>query len=127
MDMIFKKHQRLRRAFYFFPLQLLFMTIKENLVFIFVWLLFFGFITQSIAGKYGVPYLFLYPEYFNRVGFSSYFLVGFSCGGFIMSFNVSSYIINSWRFPFLATLERPFFTFVLNNFFIPLVFLATFI
>ncbi len=127
MKVLFKKHQRLRRAFYFFPLQLLLMTIKENLVFIFVWALFFGFITKSVAAKYGVPYLFLFPEYFNHVSFASYFMVGFSCGGFIMSFNVSSYIINSWRFPFLATLERPFFTFVLNNFFIPLTFLLTFI
>src|SRR6185312_1601509 len=127
MKILFKKHQKLRRALYFFPLQLMLMTIKENLVFIFLWGLFFGFITRSIAGKYGVPYLFLYPEYYNHVSFTSYFLLGFSCGGFIMAYHVASYIINSFRFPFLATLERPFFTFILNNFFIPLVFLVTYI
>jgi len=127
MKILFKKHQKLRRAFYFFPLQLFLMTIKENLVFIFIWGLFFGFITRSVAGKYGVPYLFQYPEYFNHVSFKAFLLMGFSCGGFIMAFNISSYIINSFRFPFLATLDRPFFTFILNNFFIPLVFLITFI
>lgn len=127
MKILFKKHQRLRRAFYFFPLQLLLMTIKENLVFILLWGVFFGFITKSLAGKYGVPYLFLFPEYFDKVSFVSYFILGFSCGGFIMSFNVSSYIINSWRFPFLATLERPFFTFILNNCIIPVGFIVTFI
>ncbi len=127
MQILFKKHQRLRRAFYFFPLQLFFMTIKENLVFVFMWLLFFGFVTKAIGVKYGIPYLFLYPEYFNKVSFSSFFLLGFGCGGFIMSYNVSSYIINSFRFPFLATLDRPFFTFILNNCFIPLAFLITFV
>jgi hypothetical protein len=127
MQILFKKHQKLRRSFYFFPLQLFLVTIKENLVFVFIWALFFGFITKAIAGKYGVPYLFLYPEYFNHVSFTSYFLLGFSCGGFIMSYNVSSYIVNSFRFPFLATLERPFFIFILNNCLIPLIFLITFI
>ena len=126
MKILFKKHQGLRRAFYFFPLQLFLMTIKENLIFIFIWLMFFGFITKSIGVKYGIPYLFLYPEYYNRVSFSSFFLLGFSCGGFIISYNISSYIINSFRFPFLATLERPFFTFILNNCVIPLCFLGTF-
>ncbi|MGP8216647.1 MAG: patatin-like phospholipase family protein [Bacteroidia bacterium] len=127
MKILFRKHQGLRRIFYFFPLQLFLVTIKENLVFVFIWSLFFGFITKVIAGKYGVPYLFLYPEYFNRVSFSSYLLLGFSCGGFIMSFNVSSYIMNSFRFPFLATLERPFFIFILNNCLIPLAFLIAFV
>lgn len=103
------------------------MTIKENLIFIFIWALFVGFITGVTASKYGVPYLFLYPEYLNEVSFKSYCILGFSCGGFIMAFNVSSYIINSFRFPFLATLERPFFTFVINNCIIPLAFLITYV
>lgn len=92
----------------------------------FVWLLFFGFITRSLAAKYGVPYLFLYPEYLNRVGVRAYMILGFSCGGFIMAYNISSYIVNSFRFPFLATLDRPFFTYCINNFPIPLAFIITY-
>ena len=103
------------------------MTLKENLVFIFIWMLFVGFVSGVTASKYGVPYLFLYPEYLNQVSFKAYCILGFSCGGFIMAFNVSSYIINSFRFPFLATLERPFFTFVINNCIIPIAFLCTYI
>lgn len=126
MKVYFKKRQGLRRAFYFYPVQLILMTFKENLVYVFLWLLFFGFITRSVAAKYGVPYLFLYPEYLNHVGIRAYLILGFSCGGFIMAYNISSYIVNSFRFPFLATLERPFFVYCLNNFPIPLAFIATY-
>lgn len=126
MKIYFKQHQGLRRAFYFYPLQLVLMTLKENLPFVFVWLFFFGFITRSLAAKYGVPYLFLYPEYLNHVGIRAYMILGFSCGGFIMAYNISSYIVNSFRFPFLATLDRPFFTYCLNNFPIPLAFIITY-
>ncbi|HTA27769.1 MAG TPA: patatin-like phospholipase family protein [Bacteroidia bacterium] len=127
MKIYFKKHQKLRRAFYFFPLQLMLMTVKKNFYYIIIWLIFFGFITHSIGAKYGVPYLFLYPEYLNQVNFFSYLLLGFSCGGLIMAFNISSYVINSFRFPFLATLERPFFVYFLNNLPIPIAFIFTYI
>ncbi len=127
MKIYFKKNQTLRRAFYFFPLQLLLMTVKKNFYYILIWLIFFGFITHSIGGKYGVPYLFLYPEYLNQVNFFSYLLLGFSCGGLIMAFNISSYVLNSFRFPFLATLERPFFVYFVNNLTIPFIFIVTYI
>ena len=127
MKIYFKKQPDLRRAFYFFPLQLLLMTLKKNFSYILIWLLFFGFITRFIGTRYGVPYLFLYPEYLNKVSFLSYLILGFSCGGLIMAYNISSYVINSFRFPFLATLERPFYTFFLNNLPIPLTFVLTYI
>jgi hypothetical protein len=127
MKIYFKKHTSLRRAFYFFPFQLMLMTLKKNFYYIIVWLIFFGFITHSIGAKYGVPYLFLYPEYLNKVNFLSYLLLGFSCGGLIMAYNISSYVINSFRFPFLATLERPFFVYFLNNLPIPIAFILTYI
>src|ERR1700721_731360 len=127
MKIYFKKHQTLRRAFYFFPLQLFLMTFKKNFYYVIIWLLFLGFITHSIGAKYGVPYLFLYPEYLNQVNFLSYLILGFSCGGLIMAYNISSYVINSFRFPFLATLERPFFVYFLNNLPIPILFIITYI
>src|SRR5581483_921732 len=123
MKVYFKKKQGLRRAFYFYPVQLVLMTFKENLVYVFLWLLFFGFVARITAAKYGVRYLFLYPEYLNHVGVRAYLILGFSCGGFIMAYNISSYIVNSFRFPFLATLDRPFFVYCLNNFPIPLAFI----
>lgn len=65
--------------------------------------------------KYGVPHLFLAPEYLGRVSFFSFGILGFSFGGFIMAFNISSYITNGHRFPFIATLSKPFLKYFLNN------------
>ena len=39
-----------------------------------------------------------------------------------MAFNITSYIVDGYRFPFLGTLPRPFTHYCLNNAIIPLVF-----
>ena len=90
------------------------------------WLILFGFILQKIAPKYGIPYLFLNPEYLNNVSFWSYMIMGFGVGGFIMAFNISSYIMNAFRFPFLATTSNPFLKYCLNNFILPASFILVY-
>jgi len=117
------RNHTFRRIFYSFPFQLVLLDLKKNLGLLTFWLIFFGFITEKIAVSYGVPYLFLEPEYFDKISFVSFFIVGFSCGGFIMAYNISSFIKNADRFPFLASLRYPFMKFCLNNFFLPLLFI----
>ena len=116
------RNHAFRRVFYSFPFQLVLLDLKKNLGLLVFWLIFFGFITNKLAVSYGVPYLFLEPEYFNEISVISFFIVGFSCGGFIMAYNISSFIKNANRFPFLASLRYPFMKFCLNNFFLPLLF-----
>ena len=91
------------------------------------WIILFGIVTNQMATRYGVPYLFLSPEYFDNVSFLSYFIMGFACGGFIMAFNISSYVLNSYRFPFLATLYNPFAKYCINNSIIPALFILTYL
>lgn len=117
-------HPAFRRLIFFFPFQLLFLHVKKNLLLISIWGLLFGFVTQSLAARYGVPYLFLNPEYIDEVSPLSYFIIGFACGGFVMAFNTASYILNSFRFPFLATLSHPFTKYCFNNFIIPVFFVV---
>ncbi|CAN5867890.1 hypothetical protein BH11BAC7_BH11BAC7_29400 [soil metagenome] len=117
------RHPPVRRFIYFFPIQLLLVQVKKNPVLIIFWLLMFGFVSGRIAARYGVPLLFMDPEYCGNVNFLSYFLVGFSCGGFVMAYQISCYNHNAYRFPFLATLSRPFLRFCINNFIIPISFL----
>jgi hypothetical protein len=119
--------QRLARVIYFFPIQLLWVQFKKNHIILFFWFILFGYVSGQLAAKYGVPYLFLFPEYLGKVNFTSHLLLGFSCGGFIMAFNISAYIINGFRFPFLATLSRPFVKFCYNNFILPFVFIAVYL
>ncbi|MCW3085461.1 MAG: hypothetical protein JWP12_2827 [Bacteroidetes bacterium] len=117
-----RKHPAFRRFFYSFHFRLTLLDFKKNQLLLFFWLLFFGIITNNVAPRYGVAYLFWGPEYFDKVSFLSYFITGFACGGFIMSYNIASYIKNAFRFPFLATLRNPFMKYCLNNFFIPVIF-----
>ncbi len=119
--------QLTRRILYFFPFQLLLLHLKKNHLLLFTWLLLFGYITESIGVKYGVPYLFLYPEYFGSVGFLSYAITGFALGGFITAFNLYSYAMHGYRFPFIATIARPFLKFNINNAVIPAAFVLTFL
>jgi len=117
-----RKHPTFRRFFYSFTFRLLLLDIKKNQLLLVFWLIFFGIITNSVAPRYGVAYLFWGPEYFDKMSFYSYLISGFACGGFIMAYNIASYIKNGFRFPFLATLKNPFMKYCLNNFIIPLTF-----
>lgn len=116
------RKQRLERIFYFFPFQLLLAHLKRNHLLLIFWLFLFAVVTQNLGNGYGIPYLFLYPEYLGGVNFFSHLLLGTGIGGFVMAFNMASYIINSHRFPFIATLAKPFLKYSINNFIIPLSF-----
>ena len=74
-----------------------------------------------------MPYLFLTPEYLGEVNFLSYFIVGITSGLFVMAYHISSYIYYSYRFPFLATLDRPLWKFCLNNSIIPFIFYGVYV
>ena len=113
-----------RGIFYSFPFRFFLLNLKKNILFLIFWAILFGFITKEIGARYGIPFLFLDPEYLDKTGFLAYLIVGFSCGGFIMAYNMSSYIMNSYRFPFLATLTNPFWKYCLNNFLIPIAFIS---
>ncbi|MBL4592790.1 MAG: patatin-like phospholipase family protein [Flavobacteriales bacterium] len=117
----------IRKFIFFFPLQLLLVNLKRNHLLLLLWIILFGFVSKSIAGKYGIHYLFLAPEYLGTVSFWSYCIMGFAIGGFVMTFNISSYIINSKRFPFIAALKRPFVKFCINNSLLPLIFITYYI
>lgn len=115
------------KLIYFFPIQLLFVHIKKNQQLLLFWIMLFLTIYGKLGLKYGIPYLFLAPEYLGELSFASYFIVGFAIGGFVTAFNLSSYIMNGFRFPFLATLSKPFFKYSLNNAVLPSAFIASYV
>lgn len=87
----------------------------------------FASVSQFFGVSYGIPLLFLDPEYLGNVNFLSFLIVGFTMGGFFMAWNISFYILNSYRFEFLASLVNPFVQFCLNNIFFPLLFTIVYI
>jgi len=119
--------ESLSRIIFFFPFQLIWIQLKKSQTVLLFWILLFGYISRTIGYKYGIPHLFLYPEYLGEVNFLSHIILGFCCGIFIMAYNISTYIINGYRFPFIATLSRPFLKFCYNNSLIPWAFIILFI
>jgi hypothetical protein len=122
------KLQNLGNAFlYSFPVQLLINNIKRNHVLILCWIILFAMITGSFGKYLGIPYLFLDPEYLNKINFMSFFIIGASVAGFTMAFHITGYITDSHRFSFIGTLARPFSKFVVNNSLIPAIFFITYL
>ncbi len=115
------------KAFWFsFPIKLLVLHFRKHQIIILFWLFLFLIITGQFGGTFGIPFLFLDPEYLDKVNFLSFFIVGAAFGGFVMSWNITTYIIHGRRFEFLASLRSPFAMFCLNNFIVPATFLITY-
>lgn len=110
----------------FFPVNLLFAHLRYNLIMIFYWLFLFAIINGAFGASFGVPYLFLSPEYLGGSNYLAFFILGGSIGGFIMAFHVYSYVQLGPKYPFIATLNRPFNKFVINNSIIPIWFVVNF-
>ncbi len=113
----------LEKLFYFFPLQLLIVHLKKNQQLLLFWLILFLILFGELGVKYGIPLLFYAPEYLGQLSLWSYGILGLSFGGFVMAFNIASYIMNGFRFPFLATLSKPFLKYCINNSLLPLIYL----
>ncbi len=73
--------------------------------------------------SYGAVSLFLAPEYLGKVSFFSIAFVGAAIGIFIMSWNVTTFILHTKLISFLATTAQPFLKYCINNALIPLGFL----
>lgn len=116
----------LHRLIFSFPVQLLILHIKKNQLQLMYWILLFLIVSGSFLTRYGLPYLFLDPEYMGHVSVWSFFIMGLSFAIFLMAFNISSYLLNAHRFPFLATMSRTFYKYCINNFILPVAFLLVY-
>ena len=112
---------------YSFPVQLLLNNLKRNHILMLCWIVLFAMITGSFGKYLGIPYLFLDPEYLNKVNFRSFFIIGICTAAFTTAFHITCYINDGHRFSFIGTLSRPFTKFAINNSIVPIAFLATYI
>jgi hypothetical protein len=110
-----------------FPVQLLLNNLKRNHVLVLCWVVLFAMITGSFGKYLGIPYLFLDPEYLNKVNFTSFFFIGLCLAGFTTAFHITCYINDGHRFSFIGALSRPFTKFAINNSVIPVLFLIGYI
>ncbi len=73
--------------------------------------------------NFGADALFLAPEYLGNMNAAGAALVGVAVGIFIMSWHITTFILHSKRYRFLATTAKPFLKYCINNSIIPLTFL----
>ena len=112
-------------ALNFLPFQLIFLHLRKNLFVLFFWFFLFA-IVGGLGARFGVPQLFLSPEYMGEVDNISFLILGIGLGGFISAFNLYSYVLLGPMLPFLGTVRRPLIVFSINNALIPLAFLTYF-
>jgi ABC-type multidrug transport system fused ATPase/permease subunit len=114
----------LRGIFYSLPVQLLFLHFRKYQVLLVFWFILFGAVNGSLMKTFGAEALFLAPEYLGNVNAWSTGLLGISVGVFIMCWNITTFILFSRHFNFLAATEYPFLKYCINNSIIPLIFLV---
>ncbi|HET7896343.1 MAG TPA: hypothetical protein VFL47_01690, partial [Flavisolibacter sp.] len=113
----------LRGTFYSLPIQLLFLHFRKYQVLLLFWIVLFATVGGAFMKSFGAEALFLSPEYMGDVNALGAAIVGVAVGIFIMCWNVTTFILFSRHFTFLAATQYPFLKYCINNSAIPLTFL----
>lgn len=113
----------LRGFYYSFPIQLLFLHFRKYQVLLVFWFILFSTVNGSFMKTFGADSLFLAPEYLGNVNSISSAIVGMAVGMFIISWNISTFILFSRHFRFMAATTNPFLKYCINNSIIPIIFL----
>lgn len=115
--------QLLNNIFYSFPVQLFVLHFRKFQVLLVFWYLLGSTINSGFMKTFGADALFFAPEYLGKVDVLAAVIVGIALGVFIMSWNVTTFILHSKRCKFLATTSKPFFKYCINNAVLPLLFI----
>lgn len=114
----------LRNIFYSFPIQLLILHFRKYQILLIFWFLMASTINSGFMKSFGADALFFVPEYLGNVNALSAATVGIAMGVFFMSWNITTFILHTRRFKFLATASTPFLKYCINNGLLPLFFLT---
>ncbi len=109
------------------PVQLLILHLRRYQVLLIFWYILTSAVNGSFMSAFGAEALFLAPEYMGNVNGVSMAIVGMATGVFIMSWNVTTFILHSNQVKFLATTSKPFLKYCTNNAVIPLLFLIFYV
>lgn len=109
--------------FYSLPIQLVFLHFRRYQILLLFWFILFATISGHFLKPYGADSLMLAPEYLGDVSALSIAFVGFTIGSYIMSWNITTFILHTKHIRFLATTSQPFLKYCINNAVIPLLFL----
>ncbi len=112
----------LKGFYYSFPIQLVFLHFRKYQALLLFWFILFSTVNGTFMKTFGADSLFLAPEYLGNVNSLSAAILGIAIGMFIMSWNISTFILFSRHFRFLAATTNPFLKYCINNSIIPGIF-----
>ncbi len=115
--------QIIKAIFYSFPAQLFILHFRKFQVLLVGWYVLGSAVNSGFMKKYGADALFFAPEYLGSVNALSAAIVGVALGVFMMSWNITTFILHSKRCKFLATTSQPFLKYCINNAVLPILFL----
>ncbi len=115
--------QLLKDIYYSFPAQLFILHFRKYQILLLFWLILISTINSGFMKNYGADALFFSPEYLGTVNILGAIITGVALGVFVMSWNVTTFILHSKRFKFLATTRHPFLKYCINNAVLPLLFI----
>jgi hypothetical protein len=113
--------------FYSLPVQLIFLHFRRYQVLLLFWCILFATISGHFLKPYGADSLMLAPEYLGHVNALSTAFAGFAVASYIMSWNITTFILHSRHIKFLATTAQPFLKYCINNAVIPIIFLLCYL
>ncbi|NOT92347.1 hypothetical protein [Ferruginibacter sp.] len=116
--------QLMNNIFYSFPLQLFILHFRKYQVLLIFWFVLMSTINSGFMKTFGADALFFAPEYLGNVNALGAAIVGVAMGVFMMSWNVTTFILHSKRCKFLATTSKPFLKYCINNALLPLLFIV---
>jgi Patatin-like phospholipase len=112
-----------KNLFYSLPIQLFILHFRKYQVLLVFWYILFSVAQGSFMKSFGADALFFSPEYLGSVNMLAAFITGIALGIFIMSWNITTFILHSKRLKFLATTSEPFLKYSINNGLLPIVFI----
>lgn len=112
-----------KNLFYSLPIQLFILHFRKFQVLLIFWYMIFAVAQGSFMKSFGADALFFLPEYLGTVNFLGALITGIALGVFIMSWNITTFILHSKRLKFLATTSAPFLKYCINNAILPLLFI----
>ena len=115
--------QLLKDIYYSFPLQLFILHFRKYQILLLFWFVLVSTVNSDFMKSYGADALFFSPEYLGSVNILGAVITGVAFGVFVMSWNVTTFILHSKRFKFLATTTHPFLKYCINNAVFPLLFM----
>lgn len=113
----------LNDIYYSFPVQLFILHFRKYQVLLIFWALLTSVVDSGFMKGFGADALFFVPEYMGKVNALSAGLVGVAMGVFFMSWNITTFILHTKRFKFLAAASKPFLKYCINNAVLPALFL----